>query len=376
MNNLLILSFMVLIVAATGILMAAMPWLEAHGQCFSVTVPGAAASDERLVALKRRYAVTTLALTALCSIAVGGAFAVDPAGTLGIVALIAATLVLILAPFVLMQVARTRVQAIKAAEAWHAEHQLHVAAIGETDLPQALPLAWELLHLPLMLIALGLGAALMPSMPDRIAIHFDLAGTPNGWIDKGPAVIALPLAIMVFLALTMTACHLVLLSSKRGIASDAPATSAYGYALFVRAQSMMLVVLGLALNLVLALMPLTFAGIVSPNALFAAAMVVAAGAVVACVWLAYAYGQNGSRAVKLLTERETSATGADSLGFDDDHFWHLGVFYANTDDPAVVVPKRFGIGWSMNWARPASWLIVLGFLVVSAVFCVAMVLLP
>ena len=155
-----------------------------------------------------------------------------------------------------------------------------------------------------------------------------------------------------------------------------PATSAYGYALFVRAQSMMLVVLGLALNLVLALMPLTFAGILSPNASFTAAMVVAAGAVVGCAWLAYAYGQNGNRAVKLLSEREAGATGSESLNFDDDHFWHLGVFYANADDPAVVVPKRFGIGWGLNWARPASWLIVLGFLVVSAVFCVAMVLLP
>lgn len=375
MNNLLIPALMVLIVVASGGLTAAMPWLEAHGQCFSVTVPDAAVADARLIALKRRYAQVTLALTALCGIAVGGAFAVDPAGTLGIVALIAATLVLILAPFVLMQVARTRVQAIKAAEAWHAEHQLHVAAIGETDLPQALPLAWELLHLPLMLIALGLGAALMPSMPDRIAIHFDLAGTPNGWIDKGPAVIALPLAIMVFLALTMTACHLVLLSSKRGIASDAPATSAYGYALFVRAQSMMLVVLGLALNLVLALMPLTFAGIVSPNASFAAAMVVAAGAVVACVWLAYAYGQNGNRAVKLLSEREAGATGSESLNFDDDHFWHLGVFYANADDPAVVVPKRFGISWGLNWARPASWLVTLGLIALCAALCLAVFLL-
>lgn len=375
MNNLLILSFMVLIVAATGILMAAMPWLEAHGQCFSVTVPGAAASDERLVALKRRYAVTTLALTALCSIVVGVVFAADATGTAGIAVLVAASLVLVIVPFILMQVARGRVQAIKATEGWRAEHRLHVAALGEADLPQAVPLAWELLHLPLFLLVLVLGFVLMPSMPDRIAIHFDLAGTPNGWIEKGPAVIALPFLIMAFLAITMAACHLAVLRSKRGIASDAPATSAYGYALFVRAQSMMLVVLGLALNLVLALMPLTFAGIVSPNASFAAAMVVAASAVVACVWLAYAYGQNGSRAVKLLSERETSATGSESLNFDDDHFWHLGVFYANADDPAVVVPKRFGIGWGLNWARPASWLVTLGLIALCAALCLAVFLL-
>lgn len=39
---------------------------------------------------------------------------------------------------------------------------------------------------------------------------------------------------------------------------------------------------------------------------------------------------------------------------DDDARWRAGVFYANADDPALVVPKRFGVGWTLSWARPTS----------------------
>lgn len=48
-----------------------------------------------------------------------------------------------------------------------------------------------------------------------------------------------------------------------------------------------------------------------------------------------------------------------------------GVFYANREDPAVVVPKRFGIGWTLNLGRPASWLIVAGLVAICVAVLVA-----
>ena len=41
-----------------------------------------------------------------------------------------------------------------------------------------------------------------------------------------------------------------------------------------------------------------------------------------------------------------------------DRFWKFGVFYVNPADPAIFVPKRFGIGYTLNFARPFSWLIL------------------
>ena len=42
-----------------------------------------------------------------------------------------------------------------------------------------------------------------------------------------------------------------------------------------------------------------------------------------------------------------------------DRYWKLGIFYFNPDDSAVLVEKRFGLGYSLNFARPTAWIILL-----------------
>lgn len=49
---------------------------------------------------------------------------------------------------------------------------------------------------------------------------------------------------------------------------------------------------------------------------------------------------------------------------DDDRYWKYGIFYVNRDDPAVIVPKRrgplgIGIGRTLNYAHPVSWVVTL-----------------
>jgi uncharacterized membrane protein len=40
-----------------------------------------------------------------------------------------------------------------------------------------------------------------------------------------------------------------------------------------------------------------------------------------------------------------------------DHGWR-GIFYSNPDDPALFVPKRFGIGYTLNFSNPWSWAVL------------------
>ena len=56
---------------------------------------------------------------------------------------------------------------------------------------------------------------------------------------------------------------------------------------------------------------------------------------------------------------------------DDDEHWKLGVFYYNPDDASLFLPERFGIGWTMNWARPAVWAIMFAGLVLTVAFVAA-----
>ncbi|MDE2052096.1 MAG: hypothetical protein KGJ72_13870, partial [Gammaproteobacteria bacterium] len=43
----------------------------------------------------------------------------------------------------------------------------------------------------------------------------------------------------------------------------------------------------------------------------------------------------------------------------EDRFWKLGVFYFNRSDPSVMVERRFGFGYTVNFARPVAWVIIL-----------------
>ena len=83
------------------------------------------------------------------------------------------------------------------------------------------------------------------------------------------------------------------------------------------------------------------------------------------------YGQNGSR---LLARVSADGRGG-AMPRDNDRYWKGGIFYVNPDDPALFLPERFGIGWTINLGRPAAWAFVVGFALVIAGFIAASFLL-
>ena len=44
-----------------------------------------------------------------------------------------------------------------------------------------------------------------------------------------------------------------------------------------------------------------------------------------------------------------------------------GVFYSNPDDPALLVPKRYGIGYTLNFGNRWSWVVLAFVLLLVAV---------
>ena len=59
---------------------------------------------------------------------------------------------------------------------------------------------------------------------------------------------------------------------------------------------------------------------------------------------------------------------------DDDEHWKGGLFYVNRDDPALVVPRRFGLGWTVNLGRPAGIALMVALLLVIAALVTTVIL--
>ncbi|WP_262315435.1 DUF5808 domain-containing protein [Lacticaseibacillus parakribbianus] len=55
---------------------------------------------------------------------------------------------------------------------------------------------------------------------------------------------------------------------------------------------------------------------------------------------------------------------------DDNAHWVLGLFYYAPQDSAVFVEKRLGVGLTLNMARPAAWVFLIGTLVLAGVIVV------
>jgi len=72
-------------------------------------------------------------------------------------------------------------------------------------------------------------------------------------------------------------------------------------------------------------------------------------------------GQGGARLMK-------SANGMPVGDRTADDCWIGGMIYVNRKDPALLVEKRMGIGWTLNFGNPGSWLLLLAIVAIPVLF--------
>lgn len=379
-DSLTLMVFLIAIVFFSGAILAATPWFMKKNECFAVTIPESAQADVRFLAFRKRYAAAVLAVTLICAVALGVvsnvvlgkmSSAADAASLNAILvaAIVATATIPLIASFALMLHYRKKVKAIKREEGWRAERDEAVALIGFEEAPAPPSLAWNVVYVPIVLITLALGLALYPSTPDLVPTHIDFAGNVNQWTPKGTALIAFPLLVEVFMAACFIFSHWMTIRSKKDVDPARPAISAYAYGAFARAECILLLVSGsvltAVLGIVMILMMTETLSMLVTMVLIIVATLVFVGAMIA---FSVVYGQSGSRLVKRLEEN------GDIIADNDEH-WKAGIFYWNKGDASLILPKRFGVGWTMNWARPAAWVIVGGITLASIAFVAACVFL-
>lgn len=192
-------------------------------------------------------------------------------------------------------------------------------------------------------------------IPARLILHWGADGQPDRWAARSVGTVYLPLLIatVVLIALTLMLygiAHWLRPIYAGGLRGEQESR-------FRRAASTMLLAVEYWVALLCSwlsirpVLPTSFQRPPVAVAFIPGLIVVAATGVL--MWL----GQGGSRTPSA-AERESDSS--HSIGDrTEDRFWKLGVFYFNRDDPSVMVEKRFGIGYTMNFAHPVAWIIAL-----------------
>jgi len=77
------------------------------------------------------------------------------------------------------------------------------------------------------------------------------------------------------------------------------------------------------------------------------------------IWLGVTTGQGGARL------GGNSANATDRM---DDRYWKFGGIYVNSNDPAIFVERRVGLGWTINFGNPRGLLVMLFILALPFAF--------
>jgi uncharacterized membrane protein len=174
-------------------------------------------------------------------------------------------------------------------------------------------------------------------IPARWPQHWNAAGEIDGWGHRS--------AGGVFFPLTMAAMLVLVFFIINVFNTKAPGTQMRQRAGFAAPLAAMCWVLTLVFC-TLGLIPLCHFGI--------GAILALAGLSVAAIFMLVGWMLSRSGFFR----SNSTAWTAEPYDGTPDRKWRSGIFYANRSDPAVVVQKRFGYGWTLNFARPVSWIFV------------------
>ncbi len=197
---------------------------------------------------------------------------------------------------------------------------------------------WWFRLLPTLLLLGGTASLLAgrwQTIPERYPIHWSISGKPNGWANRsfGSVFGLLILASVLVVAF--------------GLLGDLIARSSPGYkdrSSMIATTRTILTACSWFVTILLcsiSLLPLTHDPTNLVPLLLLSTLVFSLGII---GYVAY----RSTRMVQTIAAAQNST---------DSRFWKAGLIYYNPDDSALMVPKREGFGYTLNFGRPVCWFI-------------------
>lgn len=217
---------------------------------------------------------------------------------------------------------------------------------------------WFVIYIVIILATLFLGFFMYDRMPDRVPMHYNINGEIDRYAAKSYKVLLFAPLFQLFMTFLMAFVYWVIGKAKQQFDPSNPEKSIEQGRIFRYRWSAFIMFMGPLLLLAFSFMQFSFTGIIKDTRLITIIPMSLTGIIVAAaIVLSITTGQGGSR-VRLVSDNS-----GNEIFRDDDKYWKLGMFYYNPDDPAVFIEKRFGIGWTNNFARPVTWVMIIGILV-------------
>lgn len=219
----------------------------------------------------------------------------------------------------------------------------------------------ELANVALIVLGAGLFAWMLPRMPETIPAHWNAGGEIDRWGSPAELWVFAPLMLFDYGIIWMVAL---------GVARERwalPGEEQQRYVelqlerrrLIVRLLEIMM--LGINAGMLVTWLGIAWGGIPGHDDWHEIAVTLSLALMGLAIVAPLGYFLPRMTRVQ---EKLRELGGSDVLGTRADG-WRLGgMIYWAPDDPAVFVPKRMGIGQTLNFARPGAWLLLAGITIV------------
>lgn len=336
-----------------NIIVAFMPYLTRKTESFGVSIPENIYYRSDLKAMRKKYAMTlTLINISLIILFVLACLYVSEQA----LTIIFSTIIIIylLTSFLFYLPFHFKMKKLKEKENWHEQYKQTIVVDPKfRDEKLTYSNAWFLIPLAITLFSIVYSFLVYEQIPNQLPMHQSFSGEVTYSEKSIGNLIVLP-STQIFLIGIFVLINFIIKQSKQQISAANPDVSKKQNILFRRRWSLFLIVTAILMSLMFFYIQLSF---IYPSlskyedvVIFTFIGII----LLATIGLSVFTGQGGSRI------HVSDSEGENRIERDDDRHWKLGQFYFNKNDPAIFIEKRFGIGWTNNWAHPISWFLLIG----------------
>jgi len=214
---------------------------------------------------------------------------------------------------------------------------------------------WFLMLFLFPLISIGLTMYKYDSLPTLMEIPYTSFGEFNKDTLRGFLIIYQFPITQIFLVALLYGINKVIISSKVDLNSGSIEKAITRKKKFKKMGSIIIMIMALETLILFSLIQLSILFNFDSMIINYIFMIIQMITIIIFIIVFIKIGQGGRN----ITTKDEK----DELYKDDDDKWILGSIYYNKNDPAWMVEKRLGVGWTVNFAHPKSWIAVGGLVV-------------
>ncbi|MFS0639139.1 DUF5808 domain-containing protein [Mesobacillus foraminis] len=351
------LTILLITLAFLAMTQTAIPYLVKQTVVFGVSIPEGEAKDDRLAAYKKTYSLLVFSLSAVAMVAfLIWALSGNPAEGQLVLTGTAIQFGIIFFSMALYFYFHGKTAKRKRTEKWGEDlKQVKITDMSARSKDEMLPWYVYLLPIAVTLGVMGYTATQYGALPEQIPTHWGANGKPDAFTAKSPLSVITPLIVLFCMQGMFLGINEATKRSGIKISASRPQASTIRQLTLRKYSSWFMFLVCVLMTMLFAFLQLTtiHEGLADDAVMMILPVVFMLVVLIGSIVFA----------VKVGTAGQQAGEGPAAQGirdYDEDDHWKGGLFYFNKNDPSIFVEKRFGVGWTINFANPKGYFLIFG----------------